>query len=231
MLAAERVERADDIGAFHGNTVDGSGNALDEVDRYILALIGSFLGRAAELHVSLVNRLAGDILELKSLVRQVPQVLILGVVGLTRNLERDIVCFRIGNLILAALELPNAPGSNDGHFGSEGLDAELKADLIVALAGAAVRDGISALGQRDLRDALRNQRAGKSRAEQVLVFVDGAGLERGEDIVIHKLIGEILDVELRGAGLDGLFLQTFQLALLADIGRDGDYLAVTIVFL
>ena len=46
-----------------------------------------------------------------------------------------------------------------GQLGREGLDGQLKADLVVALAGAAVADGVGALRFGDLHDALGDDRA------------------------------------------------------------------------
>ena len=40
-------------------------------------------------------------------------------------------------------------GRDDLHLRSEGLDGQLKAHLVVALAGAAVGDGVRAFGQSD----------------------------------------------------------------------------------
>ena len=48
----------------------------------------------------------------------------------------------VGDLLLAGVELPEAPRGDDVHLRSERMDGQLEADLIVALAGAAVADGV-----------------------------------------------------------------------------------------
>ena len=49
------------------------------------------------------------------------------------------------DLLVTALDAPLTPRGDDGHLGGESLEGQLKTDLIVALAGAAVADGIGVL--------------------------------------------------------------------------------------
>ena len=127
--------------------------------------------------------------------------------------------------------LPLAPGGDDGHVGDEVLERQLEPDLVVALAGAAVADGVRALGLMAIsarRLAIGGPRQGG--AEQV-VLVLRAGLHGRDDEVVHELVGDVLDVELARAGLERLLLQALQLVGLADVAGDGDDLAVIVVLL
>src|SRR5699024_11955008 len=65
------------------------------------------------------------------------EVLVLGVVGLTVDLQGDVVSLGVVDLLVTALDVPLTPGSDDGHVGGQGLEGQLKTDLVVALAGAA----------------------------------------------------------------------------------------------
>ena len=58
------------------------------------------------------------------------------------------------DLLVAALDVPLPPGGDDGHLRGEALDGQLEADLVVALAGAAVGDGVRALLLGDVHQAL-----------------------------------------------------------------------------
>ena len=87
------------------------------------------------------------------------------------------------------------------------LDGQLKANLVVALAGAAVADGRRALLVGDLNQPLGDDGARKGSAQQVLAFVHRAGLHGGEDEVLDKFLAQIFNIELGSAGLDGLFLE------------------------
>ena len=136
----------------------------------------------------------------------------------------------VGDLFLTRLDVPLPPRGDDGHIGREVLDRQLEPDLIVALAGAAVGDGVGALFLGDLDEALGDARPRVARAEQVLL-VRGAGLHGRDDVIVNVLVRQVEHVELRRAGLDGLLFQTVELAGLADVAGHGDDFAVIVVFL
>ena len=161
---------------------------------------------------------------------QVPQVLVLGVVGLPADLQGYVVGLGVVDLLVTALDVPLPPGGDDGHIRGEPLDGQLKPHLVVALAGAAVGDGVGALRLGDLHQLLGNDGSCKGRAQQILLIA-GAPLQGGDDDLVHHLVGEVCDVQLAGAGLDGLLLQPLQLVVLAYVTGYGDDLGVVVVFL
>ena len=161
---------------------------------------------------------------------EVPEVLVLGVVGLSVDLERNILCLGIGDLFLTGLKFPGSPRGDDLHVGSVCLDGELKTHLIVALAGAAVADGVGALCQRDFYNSLGDNGTRKGGAQKIFALIDSACLDGGEHIFLHKFLVQILDIELGSAGGDRLFLQAVQLGALSHIAGNSDDLAVVIVF-
>ena len=134
------------------------------------------------------------------------------------------------DLFISAFDVPLSPGGDDGHVGGKALDAQLEPDLVVALAGAAVGDGVGVLGLGDLHQLLGDDGSCKGGAQQVLLIA-GAHLQGGPDDVLHHLVGQVGDVQLAGAGLDGLLLQTVQLVALAHIGGHGDDLGIVVVLL
>ena len=81
----------------------------------------------------------------------------------------------IVDFFVTGLDGPLPPRGNNLHFRRKRLNGQLKAYLIVALAGAAVADGVRALGLRDFDQPFCNQRPCKRGAEQIFVLVDGAG--------------------------------------------------------
>ena len=162
---------------------------------------------------------------------EVPEVLVLGIVGLAADAQGDVVGFGVVDLVVAALEFPDAPRGDDRHLRRESLDGQFKAHLIVALAGAAVGDGVRALLEGDLGDALGDDGARERRAQQVLALVLRARLEGGEDVILDKLLAQIFDIELGSAGLDGLFLKALQLRALPHVRGHGDDFAALVVLL
>ena len=159
---------------------------------------------------------------------QVPQVLILGVVGFLVDLQRDVVRLCVLDLLFTAVQLPETPRSDDVHLRCKCVDGQLETNLIVALAGAAVADSIRALLEGNINDALCNDRAGERGTQQVLL-VGGAGLHGRDDVVINEILGQILDVQLGSAGLESLLLQTVQLGALTDIAGNRDDLAAVML--
>src|SRR5690242_1201869 len=77
----------------------------------------------------------------------------------------------IGETILARLQIPFAPRCNDFQLWSKCLISVLKAHLIVALAGAAMRNGGRVLLERNFHLVLGDHRTCERRPEQILVLI------------------------------------------------------------
>ena len=229
---ADGVELCDDLAGLHLLAVQGHGGAGLKVDGHIGGLIRGLQGGDAHLQEAglLVLGLVGGVLQVQALVAQVPEVLILGVVGLPADLQRHLVGLGVVDLLLPGLDVPLPPGGDDLHLGGEALDGQLEADLVVALAGAAVGDGVGALRHGDLRQLLADDGPGEGRAQEVGLVL-GVHLHGGDDDLVHHLVHKIRHDELGGAGLDGLLLQALQLIPLAHVGGHGDDLGVVVVLL
>ena len=232
VLAAQLVQVFHQLHSAHLLAVHGGGDALFKVDGHIGGLIGSLLGADAQLQEAglVVLRLVGGAFQIQTLVAQVPQVLVLGIVGLAVDLQGDVVSLGVIDLLVTALDVPLTPRSNDGHIGAQGLEGQLKTHLIVALTGAAVADGICAFLDGDIRQSLGDAGTCKAGAQQV-VLVLCAELQGGEDVVLHKVLLQVQHVQLGSAGSLGLFFQTIQLRALSHVTGDSDDLAVVVVFL
>ena len=113
--------------------------------------------------------------------------------------------------------------------GAKRMDGQLEANLIVALAGAAVADRVCAFLERNIYDALCDDRAREGSTEQILALIGCACLDGRNDIVVNKFLGQILDVQLGSAGLERLLLQTVQLSTLTDVAGNRDDLAAVML--
>ena len=134
------------------------------------------------------------------------------------------------DLLVTALDLPLPPGGDDGHLRGKALDGQLEADLIVALAGTAVGDGVGVLFEGDLHQALADDGPGEGGAQQVVLIL-GTHHHGGDDHIVHHLVHQVLDVQLGRAGLDGLLVEALQLVALPHVGGYGDDLGVVVVLL
>ena len=117
-------------------------------------------------------------------------------------------------------------GGDDLDVGLQRIVAELEADLVVALAGGAVGDGVGTHQLGDLDLALGDQRPGDRGAEQVLALVERVGAEHREHEIAHEFFAEIVDEDLLHAHHLGLLARRLQLFALADVGGEGHHLAL-----
>src|SRR5207248_4854234 len=95
----------------------------------------------------------------------------------SRLRDRHIALGGVLDGVLAGDDVPFAPGGDHGELRSERLVSELEADLVVALAGAAMRKGVAAGFERDFDLTFGEQRPGDRGAEQILMLIDTAGAD------------------------------------------------------
>ena len=232
VLPAQLVELQDDLLGGEGFAVQLDGYALLKVQGDVGRFVRGLQGGNAHLQEAglFVLGLVAGVLQVEALVAQVPEVLVLGVVGFPADLEGHVMRLGVVDLLVPGLDGPFPPGSDHGHVRQEVLDGQLEADLVVALAGAAVADGVRVFLLRDLRQALGDAGTGVAGAQEV-VFIDGSGLHGGDDVFVDVFVRQVQHVELGRAGLEGLFLQAFQLVRLADVAGHGDDFRIVVVFL
>ncbi len=116
------------------------------------------------------------------------------------------------------------PGGDDLDIRRERGRGQLEAHLVVALAGRAVGDGLGAVGVGDLDHALGDERPGDAGAEEILAFVERAGLDHGEDEVARELLAQIVHLAAGRPGRERLGFEAVEFLALADIGAKGDHL-------
>jgi hypothetical protein len=138
--------------------------------------------------------------------------------------DGDAVLLGIVEQILPALEavaeLGQPPRRNDLDGGLEGVEGQLEADLVVALAGAAVRNeaALFLLGNPDLGAC--DDRAGQTGAEQVAAFVRCIALHRAEAELLDEFLLQVEDDHLQRADLERLLLDLVPGLFLANIGEE-----------
>src|SRR5450759_107863 len=193
-----------------------------------LRSVGSLLG----VHRQLEHRglgLEARLFQRAAFVGNVPEVAIARVGILLRGGDGYAACRGVIDGVLARLDVPLAPGRDDRELRRERHVGELEPDLVVALSGAAVREGVAPRRERDLDLLLGDEGTRGRRPEQVVVLVGGAGLQHRKEVIARELVLRVDEEELRRAGLPRLLLETRGLLGLADVDRDGDHLASVVL--
>ena len=111
--AAQLVELADDVAGLHLLAVHCHGHALLKVQGDVGGLVRGLHGGDAHLQEAglVVLGLVGGVLQVQALVGQVPEVLILGVVGLPADLQGDVVGLGVVDLLVPAFDVPLRQGA------------------------------------------------------------------------------------------------------------------------
>ena len=104
------------------------------------------------------------------------------------------------DLLVAGQAHPDAHRRDDLEPRIEGVGRDVEADLVVALAGAAVGDRVGALALGDLDEELGDERPGQRRRQRIGALVEGVGLEVRPDEVGDEALARIDDVGPRRAG-------------------------------
>ena len=206
--------------------VDRHRVALLEADLDHLRRVGRVLGIDGAL-VDVGRRLLGGVLQHLALGRGVQQVR----VDRERRLaalvpgDRDLVLLGEVDEPGARGQVPEPPGRDHLDVGVERVGGELEPDLVVALAGRAMRHRVGAGLGGDLDQPLGDQRAGDRGAEQVEAFVERVGAEHREHEVADEFLAQVLDVDRAGAHHLGLGAGRFEFLALAQVGGEGHHLA------
>ncbi len=101
-------------------------------------------------------------------------------------------------------------------------DRNVKANLVVALAGRAVGNSVRPLFFRDSNHPLGDQRPGDGSAYRILAFVQCVRLYRGKNVILDELLPGVNAVSLYRADFLCLFLYRLQVFLtLPDLKRQG----------
>ncbi len=219
---AEAVQLGEQGGRRHGLAIDGHGIAILESDLDIGRLVGCILGRNGALK-DVRRRLNPWVFQHLALGRGVQEVGIDGegrfpalVLG-----HLDLVLLGKFDEVGAALELPFPPGRHDLDVGVEGIGRQFEADLIVALSGGAVGDGIGPGLGGDLDQALGDERPGDGRAEKIDALIERIGAKHREDEIADEFLAQVFNEDFLDAEHLGLLAGRLQFAALAKIGREG----------
>src|SRR5713226_7639226 len=229
VLGGDIIQRVHEIDGAEFRAVDRNRRAGFKSDFDFFGFVRSFLRGNDPLPHRFVRRVRG-IFELAAFVAEVPDVTVAAVDIFFALLDGNVVLLRVSNGIFAGIDVPLAPRSNNLNVGSNGFVRQFESDLVVAFAGAAVREAVGTELERNFRLALGDDRARHRSAEQIRVLVDGAGAQSRPNIITHKFFAQIFDVRGRSARGKRFLARGFEIFLLADVADHGNDLAA-VVFL
>ena len=139
----------------------------------------------------------------------------------TRLHDRDALGDRVLDLLVAR---PDAVAQRRDHLHARvvRLERELEAELVVALAGAAVHDRLGADLERDLGDRLRDHRPRERRDERVLPLVERVRDDRPRALLVGERVLAVDEEHVVGAGRVRPRDRLLEVELLADVDEHGD---------
>src|SRR3954453_4369684 len=149
MLTTNGVERLHERQWFQALTIEADRPSLCETNRQVGGGVGCLLGRDSQA-VSVLGRLGPWILECAALMGKMPKVAIERIDLGRRGLHRHIVRSGVRDSVFPGADVPRAPGYDNCQMWRQGLVSQFEAHLIVALAGAAVRDRVGIFEESDL---------------------------------------------------------------------------------
>src|SRR4051812_24043371 len=159
-----------------------------------------------------------------------PEVAVARIRVLLRHRHRDAARRGVVDGVFARDDVPLAPRCDDIQLRRERLIRELEANLVVALAGAAVRERVTSGRERDLDLLARDQRTRGGRAEEVVLLVNRAGFENGKEEVARELFLRIDEMEVARASAIRLLRESRGFFGLADVDSHGDDFAAVVFF-
>ena len=103
--------------------------------------------------------------------------------------------FSVIYFFLTRFDAPFAPRGDYLHIRRKRLYGKLKADLVVAFAGAAVAYSVRAFRQSYFYDPFGYYRTRKRRTEHIF-FIKGASLYRRDDEIVYEFLRQIFYIKL-----------------------------------
>ncbi len=227
MLAAELVEPFDQRHTVELLSVQTDRPAMLEIDGEIQRFIGR-LGRIDRPGEGVGRRLIPGIFENAGLAAAAKQVQIDAIRTLFCRFDGDAVLGGESDLLIAA-HLPFADGGDDFQIRRQRLEGDVEADLIVALAGAAVRDGDGVVFAGGIDHQLGDERPAQRRGQRIFALVERAGHQGGKDETIDEQIAGIQSHGIHGSGSQRFLADAFDVLALAEIDREGDHIEVVLL--
>ncbi len=139
------------------------------------------------------------------------------------------LCLSAYSSASSRVHLPLAHRGDDLQIGGERLEGDVEADLVVALAGAAVGDGLGLVLVGGIDHELGDERPAQRGRQRILALVHGAGHQGRQDEAIDEQVAGVDGDGVDRPGLHGLLLDLLDVLALAEVDREGDHVEVVLL--
>ena len=223
MFAAEHVQFLHQGGRGQRFAVHLDRNALVEFDDHVFGIVRG-LGKRGGQHGNFFRAGVPGIFQDAAFEGDMEQVAVHAVGFRGGGFHGDAVLVGIFDHFAAGMEFPVgiAPGGDQLDIRFHGIGGELETDLVIALAGGAVADGVGVFLADDFDQFLADQGTRDRGAQQIGAFINRIGLHHREDEIAGEFFADVVDVAFGSASGDRLFVEAFKLFLLADVGAVAD---------
>ena len=185
--------------------------------------------RAGQLE-RVLGRCGPRILEHAGLDRAADEVVVDRERLLGLRLDRDAARLRVDDLLVARPDLV-AQRRDHLHARVARLEGELEAELVVALAGAAVDDRLGAEVLGDPGDRLGDDRPRERGDERVLALVERVREQRLRDLLVRERVLAVDEHDVGRAGRVAARDRRLEVGVLADVDQHRDDLVEAVVLL
>ena len=144
--------------------------------------------------------------------------------------DRHAMGFCVSHFIFTGLHIPDTPWSDDLHVRSQRFDGEFETNLVIAFAGRAVADGISAIFLCHVDEAFADQRTCKGGTEQVLAFITAICLKDFVCIFFNKFFANIQSFCIFSTGCERLLVDGIEVFRLSQVHGAGNDFAAIVFF-
>ncbi len=182
--------------------------------------LGSGRGISGE-RVRLLRWRGPRILERTGLDRPAEEVLVDRERGRLRRDDRNSVGEGVLDLLVACPD-PVAQRRDHVQPGVGCLERELEAELVVALAGAAVHDRLGTELDGELRHRLGDHRPRQRRDERILALVERIRLDRASALLVRECRLSVDEHDVVRTGSAAALDRRLEVELLADVDQHGD---------
>ena len=144
--------------------------------------------------------------------------------------DRHAMFFSVLHFIFSGLHVPDSPGSDDLHMRSECFDGQFETNLVIALAGSAVADSVSAVFLGHVDEAFADERTSEGGAQEVLAFIDAVSFQYVVSVFFDEFFSYVEGFSDGCTGFQRFFMDGIEVFRLPEVYGAGNNFTAIIFF-